>query len=424
MRPSASADNTARRGPRSSLPRLLFSLLLAVLLWAWVTIQRDPTQERIISSLPIAAPELPAPLQIAGELGSVIIRVAGPRSQVDAIARAELEPELDLSGITAPGDYQAPVVVPLPGAVRLIEIDPARLPIVVDETTSRNVTLTLQLEPPTDGTRQFGAVVPEFSEVTVSGPKRLVDQVATVGLPISMGERTADFSGQFEPVALSGDGQPIPEVDIRPRRIVVNVNVEARGRSVPVLSQTIGSPATGYETVDRAVNPSTVLLDGPEEVLADLVSVVTEPVNIEGATAPVSKRVGIADLPEGVRIVEPADGLVTVVVQVRQRGVTQSLTEQPVLVTGVGEGLTATTDPETVTVVIFAPEDLVSQLRAGDVVATVSAEGLAPGTYAIALSVAVPPGVQWILTEPESVTIVVTGIETADVGQATPSPSP
>ncbi len=416
----ASSSAPRRRGSRSSIPRLALSLLLAVLLWAWVTTLRDPTQERIVSSLPIAAPELPAPLQVAGDLGSVTIRISGPRSQIDALPRTDIQPQLDLTGISAPGDYQAPVVVSLPGAIRLVEIDPARLPIVVDETTSRNLTLDLQLEAPTDGTRQFGTVVPEFSEVTVSGPKRLVDQVASVALPISMGERTADFTGQFEPVALTADGQVIPEIDLRPRRVIVNVGVEARGRSVPVLSQTIGSPAPGYEAVDRAVNPTTVLLDGPEDVLADLVSVVTEPVNIEGAQAPVSKRVGIADLPPEVRIVEPGDGLVTVVVQVRQRGITQSLSDQPVVVTGVGEGLSARPTEETVTIVIFAPEDLVSTLRAGDVVATVSVEGLDPGSYTLPLSVAVPPGVQWIRTEPDVVTVVVRRAD--ESSGATPQP--
>ena len=54
--------------------------------------------------------------------------------------------------------------------------------------------------------------MPEVSEVTVSGPKRLVDNVARVVLPVDIGDRTDDFTADFVPVALDAAGQPIPEV--------------------------------------------------------------------------------------------------------------------------------------------------------------------------------------------------------------------
>jgi len=55
---------------------------------------------------------------------------------------------------------------------------------------------------------------------------------------------------------------------------------------------------------------------------------------------------------------------VVVVVQIRQRGVTQSLPDQPVTVTGLAPGLDAVVDPATVEVVISAPEATLATLRA------------------------------------------------------------
>jgi YbbR domain-containing protein len=241
-----------------------------------------------------------------------------------------------------------------------------------------------------------------------------------VVLPIEIGDRTANFTGQFNAVALDASDQPIPEVDLRPRRIIVDVEVEARGRSVPVLVQTFGSPAPGFETVDRVVNPSTVLLDGPENILNDLVSVVTEPVSIEGATAPVSARVALASLPPEIRLVEPSDGQVTVVVQVRQRGVTQTLPDQEVTVNDLAPGLRAMVVPRTISVVIFASEDALTAMRAGTVQVTIDAEDLGPGTYEVPLSVAVPPGVQWIRTEPATVEVTIERVATPEGGRPRP----
>lgn len=405
--PTRDGRDGARRFPVAMLPRLGISLLLALLLWGWVTTQRDPTEAREFSSVPIIVPTLPEPFQIAGDLGAVSLTIEGPRSSIDSITRADLRPTLDLTEVSGPGSYTVPITVPLPAPVRIDQIDPQRLAIVVDETASRTIPLTVQVVPPEDASRRPGAVRPEYSEVTVSGPRRLVDEVAQVVLPIEIGERANDFTGQFTPAALDAEGQPIPEVDIRPRRIIADVEVVARGRNVPVLIQTIGNPAPGYEAVDRVVTPPTVLLDGPDALLDDIVSVVTEPVSVEGAMAPVSARVGLAGLPEGVNVVEPADGQVSVVVQVRQRGVTQTLNNQPVTVTDVGAGLAAQVRPAEIAVVIFAGEDTLTTLRAGSVRASVSADGLGPGSYQLPLSVSVPAGVQWIRTEPDVVQVVV-----------------
>ncbi|MBA3415056.1 MAG: hypothetical protein H0U10_07530 [Chloroflexia bacterium] len=419
-RQTPQTESGGPRIPPDAATRLFISLLIALLLWGWVTTQLNPPQTLTIAEVPIAAPQLEEGLQIGGELGNVTLQVEGPRSIVEGIDRTDLEPTLDLSAVAEPGEHTVPVVVALPPAIRLDRIDPPRLSIVVDRETARTVPLEVMAEEPADGTRRLGAITPDVSEVTVAGPQRLVDQVDRVLLAVEIGDRTSDFTGQFTAVAVNGDEQPIPEVEVRPRRVLTTVEVEAQGRSVPVLIQTVGSPAPGYELGDDAVNPASVLVAGPEDVLASLVSVQTEPISVEGATAAISTRVALTGLPTAVRVVEPADGLVSVVIQVSQRGVTQTLAEQPVLVTGVAPGLEAMVEPETVSVVVFAAEDALATLRTGDVTPRASADGLAAGTHQVPLTVAVPPGVQWIRVEPAMVQVTLRPLAPTPAAAATP----
>ena len=393
-------------GPSSdAVFRAVASLALAFLLWAWVTTQRDPPETRVYADLTLQPPVLPEPLQIAGELPPVTVEVLGPRSVVDQISRAGLRPSLDLSEVTGPGNYQAAVEVELPAAARVASVTPARVPLVVDETTSRTMHLDVVPAQIDDPTRRIGEIVPEVSEVTVSGPKRLVDNVARVVLPVDIGDRTDDFTVDFVPTALEDTGQPIPEVAVLPSRVTTTVEVEQRGRSVPVLVQTAGNPAQGYESVGSVANPSTVLLDGPDEVLANMLSVVTAPVNIDGATETVSTRVGLEDLPPDVRVVSPADGSVVAVVQIRPRGVTQLLTDLPVQVSGVRERFTATVEPDRLGVVVFASEETMANLSGSEIAVSVSVEGLGAGRHQIRPSVTVPPEVQWLRTDPEVVVV-------------------
>jgi YbbR domain-containing protein len=377
------------------------------LLWAWVTTQRDPPETRVFADLTLQAPTLPEPLQVAGELPSVTIEVIAPRSVVDRLSRSGLQPTLNVSEVTGPGNYQAEVVVELPASARIDSVTPPRVALVVDEATLRTMHLEVAPTPIDDPTRRLGNIEPEVSEVTVSGPKRLVDNVAQVVLPVDIGERTDDFTADFVPTALDAAGQPIPEVAILPSRVTTTVVVEQRGRSVPVLVQTVGNPEQGYESVGSVANPATVLLDGPDEVLANILSVVTTPVDIDGATETVSTRVGLEDLPPDVRVVSPADGSVVAVVQIRPRGVTQLLNDLPVRVNGVPRGFTASVEPDRVGVVVFASEETMANLSGEEMSASVSAEGLGAGRHQVRPSVTVPPEVQWLRTDPEVVVVTI-----------------
>lgn len=393
------------------------SLALAFLLWAWVTTQRDPPETRVFADLTLQEPELPAPqLEIAGELPQVTVEVIGPRSVVDNVSRAGLRPTLDVSDVTGPGNYQAAVEVDLPAAARVESITPSRVALVVDETASRTVHLDVPPPQIDDPTRRVGEIVPAVSEVTVGGPKRLVDNVDTVILPVDIGDRTDDFTADFVPMALDEAGQPIPEVSILPARVTTAVEVDQRGRSVPVLVQTVGNPAQGFETVGSVANPATVLLDGPDEVVADILSVVTAPIDISGATETVSTGAAIVGLPPDVSVVNPIDGTVVAVIQIRPRGVTQLLSDLRVRVRGVPDGFTASIAPETIGVVVFASEETTANISGDEISVSVSAEGLGAGRHQLRPSVTVPPEVQWLRTEPE---IVVVALE-PEIPRATP----
>src|SRR3954468_5919793 len=168
--------------------RAAASLALAFMLWAWGTTPHDPPETRVFADLTLQAPTLPDPLQVAGELPTVTIEVIAPRSVVDRLSRSGLRPSLDVSKVTGPGNYQAPVVIELPASARINSITPPRVALVVDETASRTMHLGGVPAPIDAPPRRVGTIEPGVSEVTVSGPKRLVDNVARVVLPVDIGE--------------------------------------------------------------------------------------------------------------------------------------------------------------------------------------------------------------------------------------------
>ena len=411
-------DQLRIRVTRDHVIRFAISLVLATMLWGWVTDRQDPIETEQFESVAIEIPPLPETLQVVNELEPVTVRITGPRSVLREVVPREVGASLDVSGINGAGSHRVPVNAEVPDEVREVDTSPREVQIQVEATASRNFSLTQQLPTATDDSRTVTSVTPEVSEVTVTGPESAVNRVDRVLLPIELGENTDDFTAGFAPVAVDARNQPISEVQILPERVSAFVAVQTRGKSVSVVPQTSGAPTEGYSVIQRTVMPQTVVVDGPAELLEDLLFVETEPVNIEGRTESLVQQAPITGLPEGVTVVDPATSQVEVTVVIQEAAVEQGLPNQPVETIGLNPRYTARVEPETVTVVLDAPRDLLRAMNADDVKVRVDLSGRGPGTYELRPDVTVPPGVTWNGNEPQTVRVV---IEHAPAG-GTPLP--
>ncbi|MEA2598392.1 MAG: hypothetical protein QOF01_4861 [Thermomicrobiales bacterium] len=407
----------------SDLLRLASSLVLALLLWGWVTTREDPETTRTYSNVTVEVGELNGNLVVVSALPNAQIRLIGPRSVMEDIETTDVSARLDLDSVDKPGIYNVSIIVSAPDGVWRRQSTPARMQIQVEESVAKQFSIVPEVAGDVGPNRRVGQIVPEVSDVTVRGPSSVVARVARVVLPVTIGSQTRDFVGSFTPEARDKDGQAVTEVSISPASITATVPIEAAGKSIAVFTQLVGTPAPGLDVLDRAVNPSTVLVEGPKELLDSLVFVQTQPVDITGATGPVSRRVGLEGLPEGVRVIDPADGRVEVSVQIGQRGVRQELPGLQVDVINLGSELLADVTPGDVTVVVVTSADVLAQLKAEDLIVQVDVSGLGPGEHLLRPIVSLPPNVQWISTDPAVVAVTIRQVAAA-TSTASPVASP
>jgi YbbR domain-containing protein len=89
---------------------------------------------------------------------------------------------------------------------------------------------------------------------------------------------------------------------------------ETSHRAVPVRATLEGEPARGFVVKSVTVDPVDVQVVGPTKPLAALEQAITESVLIEGATTTVTKTVGIGVGDPSLRLREPRNARVTVVI--------------------------------------------------------------------------------------------------------------
>ncbi len=391
--------------------------MLAAILWGTITAANNPERTKTFSTVNVTATHLDNSLLVVGAIPDITVTLSGPRSDINPIGASDVKATVDLKDVHAAGDYRLKINIANPGTVWSKDVTPSTVLVHVDQSASKDFPLQVKIVGNTDSNQQVGAVTPSIATVTVTGPAAEVAQVTEVVASVEIGNQTRDFTDSFTPVAVDAKGDSLPNVVVTPNPVPISVQITARGKSLAVVTQLIGEPAAGYEVVDRTINPSTVIVDGPADVLATLISVSTEPIDVTNATTTLQKQVKLIGLPDGVKVIDPIDGTVAVVVQIAERGVRQPLPSQSVSVVNVGQGLSAEVSPRTVSVTVVASDATIAKLTATDVIVQVNASGLGPGTYSLSPIVALPSSISWISTDPPMVTVT---IKAAAGGAATP----
>lgn len=396
------------RPTRTQVIRFAFSLLIATLLWGWVTELNDPFITVKYRELDVGVGPLDESLRVVTTLPRVTVTVRGPESRIDDITRDEISVMLDTSEVTEAGEYRLDLLVVTPDGPTDVSVDPAELPVTIEEEISEVMPVEAQYAVPESDPREITSTAPETTQVTVSGPSSAVNRVENVVLPISLDNHQSSFQEAFTPYAVDANEQRVSEVQVLPAQIITDVEIRSRGKTVSVIPAVTGVPAEGFSVQQRTALPDSIVVDGPGEALESLLFVNTETVDITGATQSLSSQTGLADLPSGVTVIEPESGQVEVRVAIEDTTNTaQTLTGLPVQPIDLGPGFAATIEPGNIDVTVDGPGSTLTQMTQSDVKIRVDLANLGPGTYELQPEITVPQGVTWVGNTPETVQVTI-----------------
>jgi YbbR domain-containing protein len=223
---------------------------------------------------------------------------------------------------------------------------------------------------------------------------------------------TIDLAGASEGeriVQLTPDRIQVPYgfrvVKITPSLLTLNLERTLR-KQVPVRPRVIGRPQAGFEIAGVASDPAEVRVAGPRSRVREIESAFTEPVSVEGATAPVTESVGVGLEDPLLRL--EGGGRVRVSARVQETEETRSFEGLEVEARG-GQ---ARTSPSRVSVSVTGPASQVRSLAASDVRAFVTApsSGRPPARLPVAVEIAPGhPGVSVVQTRPAEVAVRAAG---------------
>ena len=160
-----------------NLPEKVFSVLLALALWAYVTGQEKIEMGFVV---PLETTRLPENLEITSPLPrSVTLRLRGSPGRLNSLRPSDVRVLLDLSNLT-PGVHEKPVTskdVVLPEGVSMVQVTPPSIDISCDTLIEREVPVVVKWRIPPAGHLKTTVIPPK---VKIKGVKTLMDKVKAV----------------------------------------------------------------------------------------------------------------------------------------------------------------------------------------------------------------------------------------------------
>ncbi|MCJ7512104.1 MAG: CdaR family protein [Anaerolineales bacterium] len=411
-----------RRLPLETLGSLALSVILAFTIWVAAVNDSDPVLERSFASpLTISYVGVEEGLQPVGTIpGEARLTLRAPTSVWEELSAEDFKLTVDLAGLAA-GEHRLPIVATTARApIRIIEIQPAEVSLRLEAASTQTVPVVVEALGELALGYRTSSLQSAPASVEVEGPTSMVQQVVGALAEIDQSGRRQDFDSNVELIAIDSQRQAVEGVRLTPASARVAARVSQLGgyRLVAVIPIIEGDPDPGYQITEIGVTPTlvTVFSATPDAVENLPGFVETDPVDLQGLTGPVEKRVGIS-VPADVILV--GDQTVLVRVGIAPIEITSTLTHE-LAIEGLRPGLFAGSSPEFVSVILKGPLPTLESIQPEDLLISVDVTGLGPGTHQLTpVVVSLPENVIVQSIVPDSVEIV---ISTTPIRKSTPAP--
>ncbi len=314
---------------------LCISLGVSVLLWFFVSSGKDRGISRDLA-VSLELHNLPRDLVIIGAPETVEVRIAGSAAQLSRLAPKNVHAFVNLQNLH-PGDYTLPVRAELPPTFELREIKPSEVSLRLVAMESRTVVPQLRVMGDfSEGVSLLRAEI-EPGEVVVTAPKGVLEGLSEVVVEVYSRNLEAREGSVLYPLSLKprGDFLRPPELlQIEPSQVSLSFTlsrkIERKLLSVSPVFE--GEISEDYRIEEMRISPERVLLLGPPGSMEDILSVHTEPVNLQGAQGDMTYISRVVPPPGEKLTVEPSE--VTVSLKVLPRMHEKVLHHIPVEVRG------------------------------------------------------------------------------------------
>ncbi len=330
---------------------------------------------------------------------------------------------VDLANVPPGGGPQlVPIVVAsLDPRITVLGSTPDVMTVELDALETRTVPVVVERGATPDGL-DIGDTTVDPTEVEVSGPSSVIEQVVSARADVAIQPGGIDIDQDVRLVPVDQLGDAVSPVDVSPTtaRVTIPVFTDRQSRSLPVTPVITGAPAAGFEIASVVVEPSVVTVEGDADQLAELESIDTAPISVNGLSSARTSEVELS-VPTGVVPLDQAS--VSVTITVRPVTATRNF-EVGLELAGANPDLAYALGTDRVVITVGGSVADLDRLEGATLVGTLDVTDLAVGEHEVPVTADLPAGVTLVTATPSAVTVTITAPSAAATTAPGPSPGP
>ena len=308
----------------------VISLIVAILLWAYIIIVVDPSVDITVRDIPIKYVNQNALTEqglclINNGKATVELKVRGSRKKIANIDNKNVYATVDLSNISKPGTFSLPISISIPYEYsEIVSKKPYNADVIIDRVTERSTAVDVLASGSVANGYIAGAATLSVGDVTLRGAAGVLDEIGGVAVSLKYGERNADITDTEKLYFTDRSGNVI-ESDSEIYNMVKVYSEDAEITEVEVSCpvyklKTVPIKAV-YAEGDEAVNgykvtvqPSNITIYAPSKELDEVKEIETAPINAEELIENQSVTAAVS-VPENISL---RDGITEVTVKAVQ----------------------------------------------------------------------------------------------------------
>ena len=255
---------------RNKLKKII-ALIMSMALWVYVMGSQNPVIEDSYH-VKVRIRNAPSEYKAFYEEQDAKVKLSAPRSYFIDYNESDIHAYIDISDY-GEGEYDLPIEASYPKGFELNEISPKTVHVKIEPI----IESVLELQLIVNGTPKPNTVIKtidSLKDVTVVGPKNMVENVRkVVGYVVIVGEGD-DFEMDVPLSALDENGREVPMVRVIPSTIKAFIDLEEGAKKTVPIVANITAP-NGKEISKITLSPESVNIEGLKEIVDSINSVKT-----------------------------------------------------------------------------------------------------------------------------------------------------
>jgi YbbR domain-containing protein len=383
------------------------ALGIACVLWFFVISETNPPRIKEFHPIPVTftnaevlkSKGLTSLQDLSQIIKSASATVVASTNQLKYLESGNITLTVDLSGISSPGEYK----IPIKGSVsqgNVTVVSPSEVTVDIENVVTSQLPVDVQLVGSKKANLYYGQPKLNKSTVQISGARSKVEKYSKAVCYIDLQDLAGPVTESKTVQILDANGNSVQDTNMVGElpSVIVSIDVYPK-KEVPIDTQELISSITGiadgYKIDGVVLDPATVELAGPSDVLDKITKVSLEKITLNNASVDSSMQAAVI-VPQGVVVCEPTQVAATVQISM----VVESKTYQAldVQVKNLPSGLKYTLMPQSISVTVTGSQKVLEGISASKILPFVDLSGLGEGTQNVAVQFENEPDIGAVLS--------------------------